>query len=113
MRPGEQTGAPTPGEVAAPAGTVVFEVPTSARKDGSKIDGGSVVRVTAKFAVFHGKILGRDTRVSVTVTRGGAVGFAEIDGPSRLEYRKAADADPEPRLSRGKIGNGSTVERVD
>lgn len=100
-------------EVAAPSGTVTFAVPTLPGKDGSKIDGGSQVKVTARYALFHGKILGRDTRVSVTVTRDGALGFAELDGPSRLEYRKADGGDPDPKLSRGKVGPAATVARVD
>ena len=53
------------------------------------------------------------TVVTVTVTRGGSVGFVEIDGPARFEYRKAAPTDPDPVLSRGKVGATATVSRVD
>lgn len=100
-------------EVSAPTGTVTFAVPTSPGKDGSRIAGGSEVRVTARFATFSGQIAGRDTLVIVTVTRGGALGFAEMDGPCRLEYRKADRGDPDPSVVRGKVGAASQVARVE
>lgn len=100
-------------EVSAPTGTVVFAVPTSPGKDGSRIAGGSEVRVTARFATFSGQIAGRDTLVVVTVTRGGAMGFAEMDGPCRLEYRKADRGDPDPSVVKGKVGAGAQVAKVD
>jgi hypothetical protein len=100
-------------EVNAPKGTVRFAVPTSSREDGSRIAGGSVVRVTARFTTFLGQIAGRDTLVAVTVTRGGALGFVEMDGPCRLEYRKADREDPDPTVAKGKVAAAARLARVE
>jgi uncharacterized Zn finger protein (UPF0148 family) len=100
-------------EVVAPTGTVWFAVATSPGKDGSRIAGGSEVRITANVARFDGQIGGLDTLVSVTLTRGGSLGFAEIDGPCRLEYRKASPTDPDPTVSAGKVSAASKLARVD
>ena len=98
-------------EVIAPTATVMF-LDVKGR-DVTGIAGGSVVRVTAHVTSFLGHIRGADTVVTVTVARGGSVGFVEIDGPARFEYRKAAPADPDPVLSRGKVGAAATVARVE
>jgi len=100
-------------EVNAPSGIVRFAVPTSSKEEGSRIAGGSEVRVTARFTTFSGQISGRDTLVRVTVTRGGAVGFSEMDGPCRLEYRKADRGDSDPSVVKGKMSAASQLARVD
>ena len=98
-------------EVIAPTAIVMF-LDTKGREV-TGIAGGSVVRVTAHVMSFLGHIRGADTVVTVTVARGGSVGFVEIDGAARFEYRKAAPADPDPVLSRGKVGAAATVSRVE
>jgi hypothetical protein len=99
--------------VRAPGGKVLFEMPTDGAADGSKIDGGSAVDVTAREVAFHGRIAGAGTKVAATLTAGGALAFAEVDGPARLEYGKADPDDIDPDVVRGRVGPAAVVRKVD
>jgi hypothetical protein len=100
-------------DVQAPGGMVTFANPTTVARDGSKIDGGAVAEVTAKVVEFHGRITGDGTRVVATLTAGGRLAFAEIDGLARLEYRKADPDDPDPSVIRGTVRAPAVVTRAD
>jgi hypothetical protein len=100
-------------DVQAPGGTVTFANPTTVARDGSKIDGGAVAEVTARVVEFHGRITGDGTRVVVSLTAGGRLAFAEIDGLARLEYRKADPDDPDPAVSWGTVRAPAVVARTE
>jgi hypothetical protein len=100
-------------DIHAPGGTVGFEGSTNPTREGAKIEGGSTVSVLARAIRFHDQIGGIKTRVAVTLTAGGSLSFAAIDGPSRLEFTKADPDDPEPVVSRGKVGAPAVVARVE
>jgi hypothetical protein len=100
-------------DVQAPGGTVTFAHPTTPGRDGSKIDGGAVAEVTAKVVEFHGRITGDGTRVIATLTAGGRLAFAEIDGLSRLEYRKFDPDGPDPEVVKGSVRPPAVVTRVE
>jgi hypothetical protein len=100
-------------EVHAPDGSVSFRLPTSAVKDGSKIDGDSQVNVTARDAYFRGMVNGPATQVQVTLTKGGWLRFEEVSGGARLHYRKADPEDPQPDLHPGSVHSGGEFKRID
>ena len=100
-------------DVKAPGGQVVFENATEFGRDGSKIDGGSRVDVTARDVRFAGQITGAGTRVFVTLTRGGGLSFAEVAGAARLEYRRAVPTDPEPVVVRGTVRSPAVVAKAE
>jgi len=62
---------------------------------------------------FRGRIAGAGTKVSVTLTAGGALGFAEIEGPARLEYGKADPDDPALTVVPGKVRGPAVVRKVE
>ena len=99
--------------IVAPGGTVVFANPGGGRAEGATVAGGSTVEVKARSVNFQGLISGPGTRVAVTLTAGGSLGFAEIDGPSRLEYGKADPDDSDPAVIRGKVGPPAVVTRIE
>lgn len=84
---------------AGPTGYVAFPNPPAGGKEGSKIGGGSQVRITAKTVVLVGSITGADTHVVVTLAAGGTLRAKAIDGPARLHYRQADPASPPPKAS--------------
>lgn len=100
-------------DLRAPGGTVTFETPTGMGRDGSKIDGGSSVDVTARAVSFLGRISGAGTKVAVTLTSNGSLAFTEIEGSARLEYTKTDPDDADPAISRGRIGGMATFTKVE
>ena len=92
---------------------MTFETPTGMGRDGSKIDGGSEVDIHAKAVGFRGLIAGAKTKVNVTLSAGGTLAFAEIDGTARLEYGKLDPDDAEPQISKGRIGAAAVVKKVE
>ncbi|HKI34951.1 MAG TPA: hypothetical protein VKA46_24055 [Gemmataceae bacterium] len=101
-------------EVSAPNGNVTFVEPSARAvgKDGSKIDGGAKVTITAKDVNFRGDLRG-GARVVVTLTRDGSLKFQEVGGGAWLHYKKADPGDPDPKLSAGAITEGGKVMRID
>ena len=99
--------------VRAPGGTVTFETPTGMGRDGSRIDGGSEVDIQAKAVGFRGLIAGAKTKVNVTLSAGGTLAFAEIDGTARLEYSKLDPDDAKPQVVKGRIGAMAIVKKVE
>jgi hypothetical protein len=97
-------------EVEAPGGTVTFSTPSTPDKPGSKIDGNSQVKITAKQVEFRGLITGEATRVVVRLTRGGVLVYREVAGKSVLQYRRDHRADPSPTLRPGRVHAAAKVE---
>ena len=89
--------------VDAGTGLVAFPNPSGGGKDGSRIGGGSEVRITARVVVLYGTISGADTHVVVTLTPGGSLTVKTLDGPARLHYRRA-----DPAAARKLIAVGAT-----
>ena len=90
--------------VSAPGGTVTFR---------ATVGGGAAVNAKARAVEFRGRIDGAGTKVAVTLTAGGTLAFAEIDGPARLEYATADPADPAPVVARGKVGGQAVFTKVE
>jgi Protein kinase domain len=101
-------------EVVAAGGTVTFSDPGGFLNAGSKIDGKSKVRITAKVVDFKAKIDGGpETHVLVTLTAGGTLRFKEINGKCRLHYRKADAKDPDPSIEAGTIDGQAELKNVE
>ena len=93
-------------EVMAPGGVVRFTEPSVGNEPGSKIDGNSEVRITARDVTFRGIING-GSRVWVTLTGSGAIRFDALDGGVRLRYKKESPDDPEPKVEPGVVRRGA------
>ncbi len=74
-------------EILAPGGEVRFMLPTTDQREGSKIDGGAKVMVTARRVEFRGAITGNNTKVAVTLTHNALLKIASIGGRALVEYR--------------------------
>jgi hypothetical protein len=96
-------------EVNATGGTVRFPQPTLPGQDGAKIDGGSKVIITAKRVELRGDIAGTATRVSVTLTRAGALRVATVQGTAVLEYRMATGGWSSADVTVGPVAATATV----
>ena len=101
-------------EVNAPNGSVIFVEPSAAGvgREGSKIDGGAVVRITAKDVNFRGDLRG-GARVEVTLTADGSLKFQEIGGGALLRYRKADARGAEPKITAGAVVEGGKVVKAE
>jgi hypothetical protein len=101
-------------EVDAPNGSVLFAEPTTPRGPGSKIDGGSQVKITARTVTLRGVINGAGTVVDVTINSGGQLQFLEMDGQTALRYHKANPREPVPvRVVWGTVRGGAQVQSMD
>jgi hypothetical protein len=74
-------------EINAPGGEVKFLLPTANGREGSKIDGGASLAVTARWVEFKGDITGNNTKVAVTLTRNAILKVASVGGRATVEYR--------------------------
>jgi hypothetical protein len=74
-------------EVNAPGGDVRFATATTPNRDGSRIDGNSVVSITARTIEFKGEIAGAETKVSLGITRNGSLKVANVNGKATVEYK--------------------------
>ena len=99
--------------VEAPGGRVTFTTWSDTARDGVGVGGESQVTITAREVTIGGPIAGTDTRVLVTLTRGGSLTFKQIDGQARLQYRKSAPGDPEPGINAGRITPPAQFKKVD
>ncbi|MFO0797740.1 MAG: hypothetical protein U0804_09685 [Gemmataceae bacterium] len=87
----------------APGGTVVLR---------ATVDGGSVVDVVGRQVTFDAPVGGANTRATVALTSGGELRVAALNGSARVEYRRAAPADPPVRLSVGRVTPPAVVVEV-
>jgi hypothetical protein len=97
----------------AAGGEVKFGYPTTPARDGSKIDGGAKVSVTARVAEFKGDIAGDGTRVSVTLTRSAWLKFASLGSGATLDYRSQAAGWSPPDVIPGTVAPGATFRKID
>jgi hypothetical protein len=93
--------------VSAPRGTVVFG---RAEGEGS-INGEAKLTIRAREVLFGGPINGA-TKIDVTLSKGGRLKFARIDGSSRLHYRRADPGDPDPRVEAGLVRAAAEVKEI-
>ena len=100
-------------ELNAPGGEVTFTTTTTSSREGSKIDGGSKVSVTARAVELKGDIAGSDTRVSVTLTEGAWMKFTAVTGKAVLEYKSQAAGRPEPEIVMGSVARTATFRKME
>jgi hypothetical protein len=87
--------------VLAPGGAVLLA-------ESSRLDGGSTVTVTAKELTVRGPMLG-GTKLSATLTSGGALKLTTLEGGATATYRKEKPSDPAPVVERGDVRGGAKV----
>ena len=87
--------------ILAPGGTVTLA-------EGGRIGGGAIVTLNAKTFDSKGKI-DEGARVHATLSAGGSMRIAAMDGGAVVIYRRAAPGDPEPILERGDLRGGTRI----
>ncbi len=101
-------------EVNAPDGEVKFMLATTPTREGSKIDGGSAVAVTARAVEFKGDITGLGTKVTVILTRNALLKVAVVSGSALVEYKSQAAGWSPPDVIVGTVvGRTATVRKVE
>lgn len=90
--------------VASAAGGDVGLVAKSGRFGGS-----AQVAITARRVVIDG-LVNEGVQVGVTLTSGGYLRVAVMDGGARLTGKKAAATEPEPKIETGELRNGTKIE---
>ncbi len=97
----------------APGGDVVFTGQTTPTRDGSKIDNGSTVTITARTVVFKGDIAGTDTRVSVTLTRNALLRVGAVTGKAVVEYKSLVAGWAVVDVSVGSVAPTATFRKLE
>jgi hypothetical protein len=85
-------------EIVAPDGKVLFK-----GRGNSAINGNAQLGIVAKDVELRGAVNGDQTRLDITLTRGGVLQFNRLNGSAKLHYRKASAGDPEPIVSPGTV----------
>jgi hypothetical protein len=98
-------------EVRAPGGQVHFGKDRQDRA--SIINGESQVAITGRAVELRGTINGTRTHVVVALTRGGRLTVGQLNGRSRLDYRRQNPGDPAPFVHAGLIQPGAALRKVD
>ena len=98
--------------VNAPGGKVTFGSADKSRRGSGSIVGSSHVTIIARDVDFRG-VLDGGARVTVTLTEGGSLRFANIAGGAHLHYRKAKPGDPDPKIERGRVTAGGKFACLD
>ncbi len=101
-------------EVSASGGEVKFMLPTTPQREGSKIDGGSRVTVTARMVEFKGDITGADTKVAIILTRTASLRVATVSGKATVEYKSQASGwSQPPDVVVGTVAGTATVRKIE
>jgi hypothetical protein len=100
-------------EIDAPGGDVRFTAQTTPTREGSKIDNGATVTITARTVEFKGEIGGADTKVSVTLTRNGQLKVGAVTGRAVVEYRSQVAGWAALDVTAASVAPTATFRRVD
>lgn len=100
-------------EIAAPGGEVKFMLATTPTREGSKIDNGSAVAITARVVEFKGDVTGIDTKVSVVLSRSAVLKIAAISGKATVEYKSQAAGWAPPEVTVGFLSPTATFRKID
>ncbi len=99
-------------EINAPGGEVKFTSITTGTKEGSKIDNGSTVVITARVVEFKGDINGTDTKVGVTLTRNAWLKVGSVSGKAVVEYKSQAAGWSPPDVIVGTVAPTATFRKA-
>lgn len=99
--------------IAAPGGEVKFMVETRPNREGSKVDNGSTVAVTARVVEFKGDITGTGTRVSIVLTRNAWLKVAQVNGRAVVEYKPQVAGWSPPDVIVGPVAPGATFRKIE
>ncbi|MCI0704569.1 MAG: hypothetical protein L0241_26230, partial [Planctomycetia bacterium] len=96
----------------APGGDVKFSMTTVGNREGSKIDNGSVVNITARVVEFKGDITGTDTKVSITLTRNAWLKIASVNGKATVEYKSQVAGWSPPDVIVGTVAPTARFRKI-
>jgi len=99
-------------EINAPGGAVKFNQPTTGAREGSKIDNGSAVSVTARDIEFKGDITGDDTKVSIILTRNAWLKVTSVNGKATVEYKSQVAGWSPPTVTVGIVALTATFRKL-
>jgi hypothetical protein len=85
-------------DIDAPAGKVLIK-----GRGASSINSNTKVRILARHVELNGAVNGPQTNIDITLSKDGSLKFERLHGGVHLLYRKAAAADPEPRIEAGSV----------
>lgn len=97
----------------APEGEVRFMLMTTNAREGSKIDNGSQVAVTASTVELRGDITGTDTKVSVMLSRNAWLKIATVTDNATVEYKSQTPDGPPPEVIVGTVARTAKVRSLD
>jgi hypothetical protein len=97
----------------APDGVVILSGPNGSSKDVDIINGESKLKIVTRELELQGVINGTQTLLDVTFTKQGRLTYHLLQGQSRVDYRRADPADPQPVIAGGKLLAGAKVQAVD
>ena len=101
-------------EINAPDGRVHFLLTTTPEREGTRIDGGSTVAVTARVVEFNGDITGTGTRVTVTLNRNALLKIAVVSGSALVEYKSQTAGWSPPDVIVGTVvGRSAAVRKIE
>jgi hypothetical protein len=100
-------------EITAPGGEVKFMLATTPTREGSKIDNGSTVSVTARIVEFKGDITGIDTKVNIILSRSAVLKIASLSGKATVEYKSQAAGWSPPEVTVGFLSPTATFRKID
>jgi hypothetical protein len=76
-----------------------------------RINGESLVSITAKEVDLPGSVTGMSS-ISATITREGRLHFKELQGNSKLSWKKQYFNDPRPQISEGILSQGAQFNEI-
>lgn len=100
-------------EINAPGGEVKFTAQTTPNREGSKIDNGSTVTITARTVEFKGDIAGADTKVSLVLTRNAFLKVASVSGKALVEYKSQVAGWSPPDVIVGPVAPSATFRKIE
>jgi hypothetical protein len=100
-------------EITAPGGEVRFTAQTTPTREGSKIDNGSTVAITARTIEFKGDITGAETKVSLILTRNAWLKVASINGQALVEYKSQVAGWSPPDVIVGPVAATATFRKIE
>jgi hypothetical protein len=100
-------------EINAPDGEVKFMVTTINGREGSKIDNGSKVAITARTVEFKGDIAGTGTKVAITLSRNAWLKVTSISGEATVEYKSQVAGWSPPDVIVGTVSRNATFRKIE
>jgi|SRR5579883_13799 len=100
-------------QINAPEGEVQFMLMTTNAREGSKIDNGSQVAVTARVVELRGDVTGTGTKVSVTLTQHAWLKIVSVADNALVEYKSQTPDGSPPEVIVGTVARTAKIRKLD